>query len=272
MPFFNPKNLENWSGGKWNQAPSNGICGFSIDSRLIKKGELFIAIKADRDGHDYLDKAVNAGAGGALVENINPSSEIPQLRVDDTLRAFQEIARNHRNQFTKPVVGITGSCGKTSTKEVLSHLLPRAVSTEGNFNNHLGVPLTLLRIDQKEHQFAVIEAGINQAGEMTELQEMINCDFVVITMVGQSHLAGLGSVNRVAEEKIKLWTEGEGDSKRWAIFPESCLLYPSFKKALKEKNQFLVLKNGNQELKNLVSMKRILRFRLKQTSREIRVC
>jgi UDP-N-acetylmuramoyl-tripeptide--D-alanyl-D-alanine ligase len=249
MPFFNPKHLEQWSGGKWNHMPSKELRGFAIDSRLIKKDELFIAIKADRDGHNFIKKAMVSGAGGALVETVDHSLEIPQLKVDDTLKGFQQIAKRHRDIFNKPVVGITGSCGKTSTKEILAKLLPAAISTAGNFNNHLGVPLTLLKIDQKKHQFAIIEAGINQAGEMSELQGMINCDIAVITMVGQSHLDGLGTVNQVAEEKIKLWTENNQD--RWAIFPESCLRYPSFSNALKKTNQFQVLKNADPGSKKI---------------------
>jgi UDP-N-acetylmuramoyl-tripeptide--D-alanyl-D-alanine ligase len=242
MPFFDPGNLERWSGGNWNRIPKKRLNGFSIDARTIKDGEFFIAIKAMRDGHKYLPQAMDLGAGGALVSDVNDRINIPQLLVDDTVSGFQDIARNHRKKFKKPVIGITGSCGKTSTKEALAHLLTGSICTEGNLNNHLGVPLTLLKIESNKHQYAVVEAGINHVGDMDELQRMIDPEHVIITMIGASHLEGLGNLDSVAEEKIKLWTEASSNS--WAFFPEQCLSFNCFRRAMKKNDNYVVLKEG----------------------------
>ena len=123
---------------------------------------MFVAIKDKRDGHDFIQQAKDFGAVGALVNRWNNEVDIPQLKTANSLFSFQEIARNHRNQFDGEVVGITGSCGKTSTKEILKILLGESetLSTRGNLNNHLGVPLTLLEIDPDIHRYAV-KATIN---------------------------------------------------------------------------------------------------------------
>ena len=242
MPFFDAHELEPWTHGEWTDIPKKRIRGFSIDARKIDDGELFVAVKAARDGHDYIKQAQEAGARGAIVDRYVESVQFPQLIVHDTVESLQKIAINHRNGCTIPIVGITGSCGKTSTKEALSKLLPHSLSTFGNLNNHLGVPLTLLRIDRSAHQYAVIEAGINKAGDMDELQPMIQPDCLIITMIGNSHLEGLGDENGVAEEKIKLWTNGHKNS--WAFFPEHCLAFNCFQEAIKKRKNYTILRAG----------------------------
>ena len=148
MPVFDSDSLAEWSGGTWKNKPGDLISGFSIDSRSISAGEMFVAIEAERDGHDFLSAAEEKGAGAALVKKADLGVPIPQLVVDDTLSAFHRIAKGHRSAFRGSVVGITGSCGKTSTKDTLGLLMgkSRTLSTEGNLNNHLGVPLTVLRM------------------------------------------------------------------------------------------------------------------------------
>ena len=240
MVAFSPNHLQRWSKGEWNIEPSDCLCGFSIDTRKIQKGDIFVAIRSARDGHHYLEAAREGGAAGALVEEVNPSIRLPQLKVKKSPEAFLDIARGHRRQFSKPVVGITGSCGKTSTKEVLATLLRDGLSTEGNLNNHLGVPLTLLRLELDKHIAAIIEVGINHTGEMSQLAQTIEPNLVLITMIGHSHLEGLGGIEGVAEEKSKLWQ----DTDARAIFPESCLSFEPFCKLVAQGKPYLALKKG----------------------------
>ncbi len=178
MPSFLPAQLASWTGGRWTAQPVSSLLGFAIDSRQLRRGDVFVAIKSEqRDGHAFLGAAEAAGASAALVSTPDPALALPQLVVADPLRAFQAIAREHRRLFRGPVVGISGSAGKTSTKNLLALLLEAAaassdahagqvLATEGNLNNHLGVPLTLTRLDPAVHRFAVVEAGISAPGEM----------------------------------------------------------------------------------------------------------
>ena len=192
MPDFNPSDLANWCSGEWTKLPEAKIKGFSIDTRNLGEGELFVAIKGNRDGHEFLDLAQQSGACGALVTNLVDDRNIPQLISGDSLGALQAIAQNHREKFQGKVVGITGSCGKTSTKDILTLLLGYETthSTEKNFNNYLGVPLTLLGLDPEIHKNSVVEAGINQTKEMSILAKMISANIAIISNIGASHLEG----------------------------------------------------------------------------------
>lgn len=158
-----------------------------------------------RDGHDFLEQAAKGGAIAAIVEEPKPVA-LPQLKVTDCLVALGAIAAAVRSQFNKPVVGITGSCGKTSTKEMLRLLLGRGRThaTPGNWNNRIGVPMTLFGLDPVRQDFAVIEAGINQPGEMRPLGQMICADLNVLTNIGAAHLERLGSLDNIAAEKSLL--------------------------------------------------------------------
>jgi UDP-N-acetylmuramoyl-tripeptide--D-alanyl-D-alanine ligase len=189
--------------------PSTPVNGFSVDTRQVRPGEMFVAIKTDkRDGHAFLRAAQQAGARAALVAAADRTLELPQLVVRDPLRALQAIAREHRREFRGPVAGISGSAGKTSTKDLLALLLGGeacgVLATEGNLNNHLGVPLTLTRLDPARHRFAVIEAGISTPGEMQPLAEMIAPDVALITLVAAAHTEELGGIEGVAREKAVL--------------------------------------------------------------------
>ena len=243
MPHFNPVDLSSFCGGEWTSLPGVNVEGFCFDSRNIKQGDLFIALKAERDGHDYINQAMSSGAVAALVDHKVESVDCPQLIVKDTLVGFQEIARHHRQRFAKPVVGVTGSCGKTTTKEILRLLLPGSHCTEGNFNNHIGVPMTLTKLSDSEHQFAVVEAGINSPGEMDNLAEIINSDIAIITSVDHSHLAGLGTIEMVAYEKIKLWLNAKESP--LAIFPQELENFEPFAKAMAQnKSTFIKIKKA----------------------------
>ena len=209
MPAFAPETLARWTGGRWHGTPRAPLTGFHFDSRVIGHGEAFVALRtAARDGHAFLGAAAEAGAGAAIVREADPAVPLPQLVVAEPLAAWHAVAREHRRAFPGPVVGISGSAGKTSTKDLLALLLGGAASgvaaTEGNLNNHLGVPLTLTRLDPARHRVAVVEAGINAPGDMDPLAAMIEPDVSIITLVGPAHLEALGGLEGVAREKAKL--------------------------------------------------------------------
>ena len=245
MPDFNPSDLANWCSGEWTKLPETTINGFSIDTRNLGEGELFVAIKDNRDGHEFLDLAEQRGACGALVTNLVNDRNIPQLISGNSLTALQAIAQSHREKFHGKVVGITGSCGKTSTKDILTLLLgyESTHSTDKNLNNHLGVPLTLLGIDPLVHKHSVVEAGINQTNEMGVLAKMISPNIAIITNVGSSHLEGLISEDIVAKEKFGLIREAK--DLNLAIFPEHCLKFEEFYNFHKSSdNRSIVLYEG----------------------------
>ncbi|MEY4489812.1 MAG: hypothetical protein RIQ79_2320 [Verrucomicrobiota bacterium] len=232
MPVFDPEFIARVASGNWTRVPASSLTGFGIDSRGLRPGDVFVAIKtATRDGHAYLAAAEAAGAAAALVASPDSSLELPQLVVADPLSAFQAIAAAHRRTFTGPVIGISGSAGKTSTKNLLALLLadsPGSVlATEGNLNNHLGVPLTLTRLDPAIHRAAVVEAGIGGPGEMAPLAAMIAPDLSIITLVAAAHLEALGSLCGVAREKCVLPAATRVGGLK--VFPVSCLAHAPFK-------------------------------------------
>ena len=234
MPVFTPKFLADTTAGQWTREPAADapVTGFSVDTRHLDAGQCFVALKTTRrDGHAYLAAAREAGASAAIVSTADPAVDLPQLVVADPLAAFQAIAAAHRRAFTGPVIGITGSAGKTSTKELLALLLSAApgdvLATSGNLNNHLGVPLTLTRIDPAKHKFAVIEAGIGGPGDMAPLVAMIRPDHAVVTLVGPAHLATLGTLENVAREKAQLLLAVRPGGLR--LFTAGCLNYDAFR-------------------------------------------
>ena len=189
-------------------ATSALVSGVSIDSRTIKEGQIFVAIKGDNfDGHDFIGDAIKKGASGIVVEEAHPLSKelnyAPLIIVPDTLSALQEMARFYRDKFIIPVIGVTGSNGKTTTKEMIWHILSHKFSvlkTEGNLNNHIGVPLTLFRLTPS-HNMAVIEMGISNRGELTKLCQIAGPTSAVITNIGPTHLEKLKRIENVAEAK-----------------------------------------------------------------------
>ena len=232
MPAFAPDTLAQWTGGRWTATPGAPLTGFAIDTRAMRAGQVFVALKTDqRDGHEFLAAAHAAGAGAALVAAPDAAVALPQLVVADPLAAFQAIARAHRRLFRRPVVGISGSAGKTSTKNLLALLLGGdaggVLATEGNLNNHLGVPLTLTRLDPATHAFAVIEAGISAPGEMRPLADMIEPDVALITLIAPAHTQALGGIDGVAREKAVLpaATRAAGV----AIFPQQAAEFAAFR-------------------------------------------
>ncbi len=230
MPSFAPEKLATWTGGSWTRIPGGPVTGFNQDTRTLSAGQVFVALKTDkRDGHDFLPAAQQGGAVAALVGREVAGTTLPQLVTADPLGAFQRVAREHRREFHGTVVGVTGSVGKTSTKDLLALLLggsPDVLATTGNLNNFIGVPLTLTRLEPT-HRAAVIEAGISLPGEMAGLAEMIEPDHSVVTLVGPAHLEKLGSLEGVAAEKAMLPAANRAGG--LAVFPVSCWAYEPFR-------------------------------------------
>ncbi len=194
--------------GDRNQA----ITGVSTDTRTLKRGDLFFALKGERfDGHAYVRSALKRGAAGVVVEKRGRTGQTRQTRrteiqVPDTLKALGDLASYWRYRHPIPVIAITGSNGKTTTKEMLASILSRryrVLKTEGNLNNQIGVPLTLFRL-RSRHQMAVLEFGMNHPGEIRRLAEIGAPRYGLITNVGRAHLQGLGRVRGVARAKGEL--------------------------------------------------------------------
>ncbi|MGH8453074.1 MAG: UDP-N-acetylmuramoyl-tripeptide--D-alanyl-D-alanine ligase, partial [Nevskiales bacterium] len=174
--------------------------GISTDTRKLQAGDLYVALSGERfDGHEFVAQAAQQGAVGAVVERLLAGS-MAQVIVPDALRALQDYAAHWRSRFQIPVIGVTGSNGKTTTKEMLSAILDQrgpVLATIGNLNNHIGLPLTLARL-RAEHQAAVIEMGANHAGEIALLARIGRPTIGVITHAGAAHLEGFGSREGVA--------------------------------------------------------------------------
>ncbi|NLW28196.1 UDP-N-acetylmuramoyl-tripeptide--D-alanyl-D-alanine ligase [Acetivibrio saccincola] len=182
--------------------------GISTDSRNIKEGDLFIPLKGERfDGHDYVEEALAKGAFGALTEkDIEPDGEKVIIKVDDTLKALRLIAAFYRSKFNIPFIGITGSVGKTSTKEMVWSVLSKkfnVLKNQGNFNNEIGVPLTIFRLEPF-HEAAVVEMGMNNLGEISRLTSMVKPDIAIITNIGVSHIENLGSKKNILRAKMEI--------------------------------------------------------------------
>jgi UDP-N-acetylmuramoyl-tripeptide--D-alanyl-D-alanine ligase len=185
------------------------IEGAVIDSRKIKPGNLFVPFIGEHtDGHQYVESAIKSGAAAALWQKDvpNPPLHLPILLVDNSLMALQELARKYRQELHVKVVGITGSNGKTTTKDMTAGLLSvqyKVQKTEGNFNNEIGLPLTVLGLDA-ETEIAVLEMGMSARGEIEFLTKLALPDAVVITNIGESHLLDLGSREAIAEAKLEI--------------------------------------------------------------------
>ncbi len=183
--------------------------GYSIDSRTLNPGDLFIAIYGERfDGHAYVQAALEKGAVGAVVQtrkNVSGSAD-RLLHVPDTVKALQSLGAAARRLWGKPLLAVTGSAGKTTTKEILAHILAtrfRVMKSTGNLNNHLGLPLQLLRLES-EHDVAVVEMGMNHAGEIRALGNLAHHDLAVVTVVAPVHLEFFSSLAEIARAKYEI--------------------------------------------------------------------
>lgn len=207
--MFSLKELIQITGGKVSGIVLDGrVTGVSIDSRTIKKNELYIAIVGKQhDGHDFVSKAIVAGARVIICsKKMTKRSDVTVILVKDTTKALGQIAAFHRRRFSVPVITITGSVGKTTTKELLARVLGSqycVLKNEKSFNNQFGVPLTLLKLSDK-HQMVVLECGTNQPGDMKWLGEIAKPDTVILLNIGESHLLGLKNCRGVFDEKFHL--------------------------------------------------------------------
>jgi UDP-N-acetylmuramoyl-tripeptide--D-alanyl-D-alanine ligase len=190
--------------------PSALVSKVSTDSRTLKPGELFVALRGDNfDGHQFVESVAEANAAGAIVElswNGNVPANFALVRAEDTLRAYQQLAANYRRSLSLRVVAITGSNGKTSTKDFTAAVLARrfrVTKTEGNFNNHVGLPRTMLEASTQD-EVAVWEIGMNHPGEIAALAKLAAPDVAIITNIGLAHIEFMGSRERIADEKAAL--------------------------------------------------------------------
>lgn len=193
-------------------AADTEFTGISIDTRTLPAGSLYAAIPGERvDGHDYVLEARQKGAAATMV-NRPLATDIPQLIVGDTTLALGKLGAAWRNEFNIPFIAVTGSNGKTSTKNMLASIMQAAcggnedqvLATKGTLNNHWGLPLTLARLD-KNHRYAAIEMGMNHFGEIKYLTELTRPDVAIITNAAAAHLAGVGSIEGVARAKAEIF-------------------------------------------------------------------
>ena len=180
----------------------------TTDSRNCPKGSIFFALKGDKfDGNQYAGKALASGCVYAVIDNPDYYIGERTILVDNVLKNLQQLAHNHRKVLGLPIIGITGTNGKTTTKELLAAVLSTKFNllyTEGNFNNHIGVPLTLLRLTH-DHEMAVIEMGASHPGDIKELVDIVHPNYGIITNVGRAHLEGFGSFEGVIRTKGELY-------------------------------------------------------------------
>jgi UDP-N-acetylmuramoyl-tripeptide--D-alanyl-D-alanine ligase len=207
MPVLSIRDLKHWSGGRWKSREPSTIHGVSIDTRTIKPGNLYVAIRgANHDGHDFVSQAFARGASAAVVSEIfaaQCSSDDPLLCVKDTLKALGAIASGYRCRLKADLVAVTGSVGKTTVKEMIADVLQTrapTARTHGNWNNDVGLPMSLLSMDSSE-KFGVYELGMNHPGELATLCDILRPSWGVITNVGPVHLEFFKSVLDIAREK-----------------------------------------------------------------------
>ncbi len=235
----------------WDEATAatGGMCttywsatGVSIDTRTLEKGDLFVALSDARDGHDFVAQALEKGAAAALVSRLpeGVSSEAPLLMVPDVLKALEDMGRYARKRMDGKVIGVTGSVGKTGTKEMLRTALTgqgNVHAAEKSYNNHWGVPLTLARMP-RDTDFAVIEIGMNHPGEITPLSQMADLDVALITTVAAVHLAAFSGVDEIAHAKAEIFDGLKSDGV--AIVNADIDTLPILEKAAKAVTQNVV--------------------------------
>lgn len=189
-----------------------GFCGISSDTRTLTPGSLYVAIRGENfDGHEFVAKAAKQGAVAALVST-KVDYPLPQLVVDDTILALGKIAKQWRDQFSLPLIGVTGSNGKTTLKNMIAAILRAAcqnqadhvLATDGNLNNNIGLPLSLARLD-KNHRYAVLEMGMNHFGEIAYLTQLASPSVAIINNAAEAHLEGLKDVAGVAKAKGEIF-------------------------------------------------------------------
>jgi len=196
---------------KENKNIGGNATGVSIDTRTINKGDVFFALKGENyDANDFTDVALSKGAVAVVSEKSNIKYNklgIPIITVENTLKALQDFARYYKNKHDTKIIGITGSNGKTTTKDILDSIISQkysVLSTKGNLNNHIGLPLTLFNLE-KSHKYCVLEMGANHQGEITDLCKIAEPSYGVITNIGLSHIGNFSSIQNILNTKMELF-------------------------------------------------------------------
>ncbi|MCI8397417.1 MAG: UDP-N-acetylmuramoyl-tripeptide--D-alanyl-D-alanine ligase [Clostridia bacterium] len=243
---------------------------FKKDTREIEKGDVYVGIKGENtDGSIFFEQALKNGAKVCILNNI----EIPQgtiqkykdrtiVKTNDTIESLQKIAEYKRKLYNIPVVGITGSVGKTSTKDLIASVMSKKfknLKTNGNYNNHIGVPLTILRLE--DHTSAVIEMGMNHLGEISKVTKIAKPTMSVITNVGTAHIGNLGSRENILKAKMEI-LEGMEEGNAIIINNDNDMLHDWYLKNRKDKNiiTYGIENESNIMAKNIVSLENASEF------------
>ena len=214
---LNPIEVARNVGGEWTIQPPSPLTGVSLDSRVVRPGDLFVALRGEQcDGHQFIEAAARNGASGAVLSTLpdDVDSRFPCLCVPDTLAALHALARGRREAFSGRVVALTGSVGKTTVKEMTASILQRAgstVSTLGNFNNVTGVPLSILQANP-EVEYAVIEVGMSMPGEILSLMPMVKPHVVAVLNIAPVHMENFQSLEAIAAAKAEIFTHLEPEA------------------------------------------------------------
>lgn len=239
------------------------IQGVCIDSRKVVEGNLYIPIHgANNNGHQYAKQAIEHGARAVLWERheVNPPEDVVVILVDDTTKALQELSKAYRNQLHMKVVGITGSNGKTSTKDMLASVLSKHYITQktlGNYNNEIGVPLTLLNLSENV-EVAVVEMGMENLKELSFLTNLVRPDIAIISNVGTAHLENLGSMENIAKAKLEI-VEGLRENGLFIYNGDQELLQNAVVEA--EIPGYIRIRTFGMETRNDVIIKHIIQHR-----------
>lgn len=236
------------AGGKTQQG-SWQAARVEIDSRRVKQGDLFVALKGENfDGHDFIAEALAKGAVAAMVSRVPPAlAKVPLLVVDDTLKGLEALGVAARSRTDAKIVGVTGSVGKTSTKEMIRMALTphgATYATSGNYNNHIGTPLNLANLPPAT-QFAVFEMGMNHAGEISHLTNMVRPHVAAITTVEAVHMEFFGSLEGIADAKLEIYDGMTGEG--YAILNRDSPLYGYMAKHVAERNVKHIVTFGAHE-------------------------
>jgi len=240
------------------------ITDINTDTRVIKEGMLFVALIGDSfDGNDYVNQAVKAGAAGCVVSR-PVDADTNLILVEDTTKALGQIAKYHKEKFSVPFVGVTGSVGKTTTKDMISCALSakfNVLKTQKNFNNHIGLPLTLLRLSQ-EHEVGVVEMGMSGFGEIDYLAGLVNPCVAVFTNIGLSHVENLGSRENILKAKTEMLSHLTDDGLVVLCADDDMLL--ELKSKLKHKYIYYGIENKEADItaENISSDGIVTRFNI----------
>lgn len=207
---YTPQELARWCGGRWDPAPPDGVEGIIQDTRQLATGQVYVALRgAALDGHAFLDEAFRRGAAGAVIAEDaawTPRRDAPVLRVAHTGRALMDMAAAYRRKLNPRIVAVTGSAGKSTTKELTARIASQCgptARTRGNWNNNIGLPLSLLAMPA-DTRIGVFEVGMNHPGEIAELCRILKPDWGIVTTIGPVHLEFFKSVEDIADEKASL--------------------------------------------------------------------